>query len=59
MMSQIFKYACEESGGAEIRCFTIKVEPWFRGIEVASVLGYAKPRNAVYEHVPLKFTNTL
>ncbi len=57
-MSQIFKYACEELGGAEISCFIIKGEPWFKGVEVATVLGYAKPRNAVYEHVPLKFKNT-
>ena len=57
-MSQIVKYTCEELGGAEISCFMIKGEPWFKGVEVATVLGYARPRDAVYEHVPLKFKNT-
>ncbi len=57
-MSQIEKYACEELGGAEISCIVIKGDPWFKGIEVATVLGYARPRDAVYDHVPLKFKNT-
>ena len=29
-----------------------------KGIDVATVLGYARPRDAVYDHVPLKFKNT-
>jgi hypothetical protein len=33
-------------------------EPWFKGVEVATVLGYARPRDAVYDHIPLKFKNT-
>ena len=56
-MSQIVEYTCETLAGAEISCLTVKGEPWFKGIDVAVVLGYAKPRNAVYEHVPLKFRN--
>ena len=57
-MSQIAKYTCDELAGAEISCVVIKGDPWFKGIEVATVLGYAKPRKAVYDHVPLKFKNT-
>ena len=57
-MNQIVKYACEALAGAEISCIMIKGEPWFKGIDVAVVLGYARPRDAVYEHVPLKFKNT-
>ena len=57
-MSSIVKYACEELAGVEISCFIVKGEPWFKGIEVATVLGYARPRTAVYEQVPLKFKNT-
>ena len=53
-MSQIIKYACEELSNAEISCLMVKGEPWFRGIDVATILGYAKPRKAVYDHVPLK-----
>ncbi len=56
-MNQIVKYACGELGGAEISCLTVKGEPWFKGIEVAAVSGYARPRDAVYDHVPLKFKN--
>ena len=57
-MSSIVKYMCEELDNAEVSCFMFKGEPWFKGVEVATLLGYAKPRNAVYEHVPLKFKNT-
>ena len=57
-MSSIVKYACKALAGAEISCFMIKGEPWFKGVEVATILGYARPRDAVYEHVPLKFKNT-
>ena len=57
-MSSIVKYTCEALDNAEISCFVFNGEPYFKGVEVATVLGYAKPRNAVYEHVPLKFKNT-
>ena len=58
-MSQIVKYACEELSGAEISCLMIKGEPWFNGAEIATLLGYKKPRGAVYDHVPLKFKHKL
>ncbi len=57
-MSQIVQYACEALDNVEISCFMIQNEPWFKGVEVATVLGYARPRDAVYDHVPLKFKNT-
>ena len=53
-MSQIVKYMCEEIENAEISCIVVSGEPWFNGAEVASALGYKKPRGAVYDHVPLK-----
>ena len=58
-MSSSVKYACEELAGAEISCFMIKGEPWFKGVEVAKVLGHQNERNAVFKHVPLKFKNKL
>jgi prophage antirepressor-like protein len=58
-MSPIEKYACEELGGAEISCLTIKGDPWFCGIEVASVLGYARPSDAISDHVPPNFKKKL
>jgi prophage antirepressor-like protein len=58
-MSQIAKYACDELGGAEISCIVVKGEPWFKGVDVASVLGYSRPSDAVYDHVPLKYKNKL
>ena len=33
--------------------------PWFRGNDVAEILGYSRPRNAIKDHVPDKFKNTL
>ena len=52
-MSQIVKYVCEELENAEISCVMVNGDPWFKGIDV-----YARPRDAVYDHVPLKFKNT-
>ena len=54
-MSSIVKYACEELGGATVGCLMVKGEPWFKGIDVAAVLGYQNTRAAVYTHVPLKY----
>lgn len=34
-----------------IRVSVINSEPWFVGKDVAEVLGYAKPRNAIAAHV--------
>ena len=58
-MSSIVKYSCEELDGVEISCIVVKGEPWFHGAESATWLGYAKPRGAIYDHVPLKFKNKL
>ena len=57
-MSSIVKYTCEALAGVEISCFMLHGEPWFKGVEVATVLGYARPRTAVYEQVPLKLKNS-
>ena len=46
-MSLIATHACEELEGVEIRCTIVKGEPWFSGAEVATLLGYKKPRKAV------------
>ena len=35
----------------EVRTVTINDEPWFVGKDVAQVLGYAKPENALATHV--------
>ncbi len=35
----------------EVRTLTIDNEPWFVGKDVAEVLGYEKPRNAISAHV--------
>ncbi len=53
-MSQIVKYACAELAGAEVTCVTVDGEQWFKGIEVATVLGYKKPSSAIYKHVTSK-----
>ena len=38
----------------EVRTMVINGEPWFVGKDVASVLGYAKPLNAVAMHVEIE-----
>lgn len=46
---QIFKHA----DFGQIRTVNIDGEPWFVGKDVAQVLGYEKPRNAIAAHVDL------
>ena len=44
----------------QVRTLTIDGEPWFVGKDVATALGYAKPENAVANHVdPEDKTSTL
>ncbi len=47
MEIEVFKN--EEFG--EVRTVTIGVEPWFVGKDMAMILGYAKPRNAIATHI--------
>ena len=58
-MSQIVKYTCEALAGVEISCFMLHGEPWFKGVEVAILLGYKCPKKALFDHIPLKFKNKL
>ncbi len=41
----------QNSEFGQIRTLTIHGEPWFVGKDVAEILGYAKPRNAIMSHV--------
>ena len=45
-MNEIFNFH-----GQEVRTLTIDDEPWFVGKDVADILGYSKPRNAIALHV--------
>lgn len=48
----------QNSEFGQIRTMTINGEPWFVGKDVASVLGYAKPENAISNHVDLEDKTT-
>lgn len=48
-MKQIKTYENNEFG--KVRTLIIDNEPWFVGNDVALALGYAKPRNAIAEHI--------
>ena len=41
-----------------ITCHVVNGDPWFKGNDIAAVLGYARPNNAVREHIPDKFKQT-
>lgn len=45
--------------GADIRTVAIEGEPWFVGKDVAEVLGYSNPRDALYRHVDGEDKNTV
>ena len=55
----VVQYVCEELENVEISCMVVNGDPWFKGIEVAKVLGYKCPRKALFDHAPLKFKNKL
>jgi prophage antirepressor-like protein len=46
-MDSIVKFACEELGGATISCLIVGGEPYFKGVEVARVLGYGNTKDAI------------
>lgn len=48
-MNEIMTFVNEEFGS--VRTVSINGEPWLVGNDVATCLGYAKPRNAVARHV--------
>ncbi len=48
-MNDLQIFSNEEFGS--IRTVTIDNEPWFVGKDVAAILGYAKPENAVASHI--------
>lgn len=48
-MNELTLFENEEFGS--IRTMTIDGEPWFVGKDVATALGYGKPRNAIATHV--------
>ena len=50
----IVKYECQALK-CSIECVMINDVPWFKGLTVAESLGYDKPSNAIYIHVPQKF----
>ncbi|AZA17301.1 MAG: anti-repressor (endogenous virus) [Lactobacillus phage ViSo-2018a] len=37
--------------GNQVRTIEIDIEPWFVGKDVASILGYKKPQNALATHI--------
>ena len=39
----------------DITCHAVNGDPWFKGNDIASILGYAVPNNAAREHIPEKF----
>ena len=43
----------------KVQYVCVKGNPWFRGNDVAEILGYIRPRKAVQDHVPDKHRNTL
>ncbi len=43
----------------KVQCVIIDGNPWFRGNDVATILGYARPRDAIRDHVPEKCKSTL
>ena len=42
-----------------VQCMCVDGNPWFRGNDVAKVLGYSRARDAIKDHVPDKNKSTL
>ena len=41
-----------------VECLAVDGDPWFKGVDVATSLGYLRPCDTVYDHVPHKFKKT-
>lgn len=50
-MSNVERFVFPTTGGS-VRVVMIDGEPWFVGKDIATALGYASPRDAVWKHVP-------
>ena len=48
-----------ENSSFKVQYVCVKGNPWFRGNDVAKVLGYSRPRDAIKDHVPDKYKNSL
>ena len=48
-----------QNSSFKVQYVCVEGNPWFRGNDVAEILGYSRPRNAVKDHVPDKYKNTL
>ena len=48
-----------ENSSFKVQYVCVDGNPWFRGNDVAKVLGYSRPRDAIKDHVPDKYKNTL
>lgn len=49
----------ENTEFGEIRAFDIDGSPWFGGKDIASILGYSNPRDALSKHVDVEDKNTV
>ena len=52
--SYVFKF-----NDKSIKCFIVNGAPWFKCHDVATILGYYKPRNAIRDHIPEKFQTNI
>ena len=48
-----------ENSSFKVQYVCVDGNPWFRGNDVAKVLGYSRARDAIKDHVPDKYKNTL
>ncbi len=44
-----------QNSSFSVQCMCVHGNPWFRGNDVAKVLGYSRPRDAIKDHVPDKY----
>lgn len=59
MMSTDIQIFTNQEFNKDIRAIEINGEPWFVGNDIAEALGYARPRDAVKDHVPDKYKKVL
>ena len=55
-MSKMLKFNFNRNA---ITCIVVGGDPWFKGNEIATILGYTCPRYAIRDHIPEKFKKTM
>ena len=51
IIMSIVEFSCADLDDASVECIVVDGEPWFKGRDVATILGYSNLKKAIQMHV--------